>query len=129
MPSAIVQKLIHHTAENPPFKTAFKQPLDLAHATGLDAFKTYNIHTANDYIRNMDEHLKWIPIENKTGRNVYEHICLFYFILDLPPVREFQSPIDPASKFPWRWLSEWLIEYALDVGKWMDTPSRSPQRV
>jgi phosphatidylserine decarboxylase len=107
---------------NPEFATALDQSFDLAYATGLEEFKIYNINNLQDYLRYMDEYVYWIPTEDRTGTNVYYHICMFYFIIDLPPVSQFQSPIDPSSKSPWRWLSDWLIRYAQDMGKWMDTP-------
>ena len=118
----IVQKLVKYFSENPEFKTAFGQSFLLAHATGLKEFDTFNIHSVDDYIRYMDEYVNWIPTEDYSGTNVYYHICMFYFILDLPPVREHQSPIDPSSHSPWRWLSEWIIEYAQEMGLWMNTP-------
>lgn len=119
----VVQKLVDYFTENPEFYQAFKQSFDLAYSTRLEEFTTYNIHNVDDYIKYMDEYVNWIPTENKSGTNVYYHICIFYFIIDLPPVRDHQSPIDPSSKSPWRWLSEWLIEYAQEMGKWMDTPA------
>ena len=113
---------------NPEFAKALDQSFDLAYVTGLEEFKIYNIHNLQDYLRYMDEYVNWLPTEDRTGKNVYYHICMFYFIIDLPPVRDHQSPIDPSSKSPWRWLSEWLIEYAVEMGKWMDTPeSISPE--
>ncbi|KAF7794667.1 hypothetical protein EIP86_005805 [Pleurotus ostreatoroseus] len=121
MPTEIVQELIDYRNEHPEFKKALDQSFNLAYQTGLEEFELYNIHNVDDYIRYMDEYVHWLPTENKSGKNVYYHICMFYFIIDLPPVREHQSPIDPSSKSPWRWLSEWLIRYAQEMGRWMDT--------
>ncbi|TBU47003.1 phosphatidylserine decarboxylase-domain-containing protein [Dichomitus squalens] len=120
--TSIVQKLVAYFTKNPDFKTAFEQSFLLAHATGLKEFDTFNIHSVDDYIRFMDEFVHWKPTEDYSGKNVYYHICMFYFVLDLPPVRDHQSPIDPASRSPWRWLSDWLIEYAQEMGLWMDKP-------
>lgn len=118
----IVQKLVDYLTENPKFNEAFQRSFALAYATGLEEFETYNVHNVDDYIRFMDDFVNWTPSEDVSGTNVYYHLCLFYYIIDLPPVRDHQSPIDPSSKSPWRWLSQWLIEYAQEMGKWMDTP-------
>ncbi|KAJ8481385.1 hypothetical protein ONZ51_g6044 [Trametes cubensis] len=117
----IVQKLIDYFTENPEFKTAFEQSFMMAYATGLKEFKTFNIHSVDDYLVYMDRFVNWVPMEDVSGTNVYNHICMFYFILDLPPVRDHQNPVDPSARSPWRWLSEWLIEYAQEMGRWMDT--------
>ena len=118
----IVQELVDYLSQNPAFKTAFEQSVDLALATGVEELKQVNIHSVDDYLRYMDEYVHWVPSENVSGTNVYNHICIFYFILDLPPVRDHQSPIDPSVRSPYRWLSEWLIKYAQEMGKWMDLP-------
>ncbi|PIL30467.1 hypothetical protein GSI_07166 [Ganoderma sinense ZZ0214-1] len=128
--TAIVQELVDYFSENPEFKNAFDQSFLMAYATGLREFDTFNIHSVDDYLRYMDEYVHWVPSENLTGTNVYNHICIFYFILDLPPVRDHQSPIDPSSRSPWRWLSEWLIKYAKEMGMWMDSPgSITPETI
>ena len=119
----IVKELVAYFSENPQFKTAFDQSFLIALATGLQQFKEYNICTVDDYVRYMDEYVNWVPSENLSGTNIYNHICTFYFILDLPPVRDHQSPIDPFVRTPWRWLSDWLIKYAKEMGTWMDLPS------
>ncbi|KAI0335630.1 hypothetical protein GY45DRAFT_816518 [Cubamyces sp. BRFM 1775] len=119
--SDIVKKLDDYFSENPEFKAAFVQSFMTAYATGLKEFTTYNIHSVDDYLRYMDDYVNWVPTEDISGTNVYYHLCMFYFILDLPPVREHQSPIEPSACSPWRWLSEWLIEYAHEMGLWMDT--------
>ncbi|PIL30464.1 hypothetical protein GSI_07163 [Ganoderma sinense ZZ0214-1] len=128
--TAIVRELVDYFSENPEFKAAFEESFATAYATGLREFHTFKIHSVDDYLRYMDEYVHWIPSENLTGTNVYSHLCMFYFILDLPPVRDHQSPIDPSSHSPWRWLSEWLIMYAKEMGMWMDMPdSITPEMI
>ncbi|KAI0655362.1 phosphatidylserine decarboxylase-domain-containing protein [Cubamyces menziesii] len=117
----IVQTLVDYFTENPEFKTAFEQSFRIAYATGIKEFKTFNIQSVDDYLRYMDDFVNWTPTEDSSGTNVYNHICMFYFILDLPPVREYQSPVDPSVHYPWRWLSDWLVEYAREMGRWMDS--------
>lgn len=119
----IVQQLVDYLQANPKVQNQFEQSFQLALSTGLQEFTDYNIKTLDDYINYMDVYVNWIPTETVTGRNVVQHICLFYFILDLPPVNQQQSPIDPSVTPPYRWLSEWLIQYAQVMGTWMDTPA------
>ncbi|EIN12877.1 hypothetical protein PUNSTDRAFT_19800, partial [Punctularia strigosozonata HHB-11173 SS5] len=85
-------------------------------------FDDYDVHTVEDYFRYMDEYVHWVPYEDHSSTNVFLHICLFYFIIDLPPVSQFQDLIDPSTKPPYRWLSDWLIRYAQEMGQWMDQP-------
>jgi len=66
--------------------------------------------------------LTWVPTETVEGRAVYYHLCVSYFVVDLPPVRAYQTPIQPDSVEPWRWLSQWLIEWVKEVGKFADDP-------
>jgi len=118
----IVQELVDKMAAEPRMKQAMQDAFTLAYSTGLEEFTELNIQYVDDYMRYMNEYLHWIPTENKAGREVYMHICMFYFIIDMPPIRDWQSPIDPASKSPWTWLSDWLIRYAQEMGLWMNTP-------
>ena len=125
--SPIVQKLVDYFTENPSFKQAFQDSFTLARSTNLKEFAELKIDTVDDYVNYMEDYLHWVPFENgsekKDGNNVYIHICMFYYIIDMPPVRDHQDAIDPTTKKPYRWLSQWLIDYALDMGKWMDSPS------
>jgi phosphatidylserine decarboxylase len=118
----IVQELVDKMEAEPRMKEAMQEAFTLAYATGVVQFKEYNVHNVDDYMRYMNDFLHWVPTENSSGRNVYFHSCMFYFIIDMPPIRDWQSPIDPDSKAPWRWLSDWLIRYAQQVGLWMDNP-------
>ena len=69
----------------------------------------------------MDKYVHWVPSEDTTGTNVYYHICVFYFILDMFPVFQQQDPIIPSTGPPYQWLTQWLIKYAVEMGTWMDT--------
>lgn len=125
----IVQELVNYynDPQNKDFQTQFRQSFALALSTGLDVFEKYNIKTVDDYFDYMDTYVNWIPSEDTTGTNVFYHICVFYFILDLPPIAQQQSPIDPSTKSPYRWLSDWLIRYAKVMGSWMSTPSSTTE--
>jgi phosphatidylserine decarboxylase len=118
----IVQELVAELDASPPMRQAFEDSFTLAYATGIDEFKSLDVHSLDDYIDYMDFWLTWVPSEISSGRNVYMHACLFYYIIDLPPIRDWQSPIVPSSKAPWTWLSDWLIRYVKEIGKFMETP-------
>jgi len=75
-----------------------------------------------DYLEWLDQDLlKWVPIQEGDSRNVYEMIIRHYFILDQPPVRDLQSPIEPGAEnlTP---LSEWMVQLANAWGMFLDTP-------
>jgi phosphatidylserine decarboxylase len=118
----IVQELVDECKKNPAMQQDLQDSFTMAKSTGLSLFADYNIETLEDYIDYLDQYVYWVPTENRTGRSVYEHICLFYFVIDLPPVSKYQNPIMPDQKSPWLWLSEWLIRYAKEMGSWMATP-------
>ena len=122
--TSIVQELVdyYNAPENKDFNEQFRQSFALAHSTGLAVFDEYNVHSVDDYFNYMDTYVNWIPTEDRTGTNVFNHICLFYFIIDMPPISQQQDPIDPKTTPPFRFLSDWLVRYAQDMGTWMDTP-------
>lgn len=118
----IVQELVAKLDADRDFKEAMESSLALALSTRIKEFDLLNIHSLEEYIAYMNRYLHWLPCETPSGKNVYIHICMFYFIIDLPPVSSYQNPIDPSQHPPWQWLTEWLIRYAQEVGAWMDTP-------
>ncbi|KAL4244959.1 hypothetical protein ABKN59_002796 [Abortiporus biennis] len=120
----IVDILRKFLAENVVFNRAFEAAFRIAKHLNVEQLNDprFGINTFEDYINWYESTLKWIPFEDKTGRFIYDQIVLFYFVIDLPPVKYFQTPILPSSHHPWTWLSQWLIDYAKAVGTWMDTP-------
>ncbi|KAL2882018.1 hypothetical protein SGCOL_002758 [Colletotrichum sp. CLE4] len=73
------------------------------------------LHFANDL-------LKWVPRESFEGKDIYDVLCMFYFVLDQPPLRKLQTSISPDSK-GLTWLSSWIVVYAQLVGQFQDTPA------
>jgi phosphatidylserine decarboxylase len=117
---ATIQQLKDHLAANNDIAYAFSQ--------GLKKARTYRIpqldpiKTVGDLINYFEEFLTWIPSEDAAGKEVYNRICLFYFVLDCAPLSSFQTPILPSSSAPWSWLSNWIINYALELGSFLNTP-------
>ena len=117
----IVRELVDYLHENQDVRAQFQLSFDLAVALPLDVFEKYCIRTLEDYFDYMDKYVHWVPSEDTTGTNVYYHICVFYFILDMFPVFQQQDPIIPSTGPPYQWLTQWLIKYAVEMGTWMDT--------
>ncbi|KAI0790091.1 phosphatidylserine decarboxylase-domain-containing protein [Abortiporus biennis] len=119
----IVTVLRSYIDNNPVFRIAFKAAFKYAKSLNIEQLNDprFGIETFDDYIDWYEQTLTWVPFEDKTGRFIYDQIVLFYFVIDLPPVKHFQTPILPDSHPPWRWLSQWLIDYAKSVGMWMNT--------
>ncbi|KAK7694883.1 hypothetical protein QCA50_002071 [Cerrena zonata] len=106
--------------DNVQFKIDFQISFEEAKSYDLPQFKEFNIDTFDDYLHHYDKYLTWIPTENQDSTSVYHHLCVFYFVLDLTPVNQYQTPIVPSG--PWMWLSQWIIDYAVEVGKFQDSP-------
>ncbi|CZR66891.1 related to phosphatidylserine decarboxylase proenzyme [Phialocephala subalpina] len=67
--------------------------------------------------------LLWVPSENFQGADVYNHFCLFYFVLDQPSTKKLQTPILPGpSPESLTWSSNWMVQYAKPQGQFLDTP-------
>ena len=81
------------------------------------------IKSFKDYLAEINKLLHWVPSEHFQGRDVYNHLCRFYFVLDQDPVKDLQTEISPLSN-PTQptFISRWIIEYGIEMGKFMDTP-------
>lgn len=121
--SDIVQKLRDYLSQHPQVNKAFEWAFKHAYSLDIPQFEEYNIHNLDQFIDYYETFLHWLPTENSGGDNVYYHLCLFYFVIDLVPVKFLQTPITPWSGPPYTWLSQWLIDFAKDVGKHMDSPA------
>ncbi|KAH7097087.1 phosphatidylserine decarboxylase-domain-containing protein [Auriculariales sp. MPI-PUGE-AT-0066] len=128
--NAIVQELQDQINSDAEFKQSLESGFALAYASGISQFTEYNIHNLDDFLKYLDEYVNWVPTENRNGTNVYDHICLCYFVFDLPAAVSYQDPIEPSQITPKRFLTKWLIKYAQEMGRWMDTPeSISPEAI
>ncbi|KAF4613863.1 hypothetical protein D9613_007616 [Agrocybe pediades] len=115
--SLIVSSLVNYVKQRKDVEDAFNKAFSTAAATGILA--KYQIHTLDDYFAFYETLLTWKPCENANGTLVYEKLCLFYFVLDQWPVAELQTAVTPAAG--WTWLSQWIINYAQELGKFLDT--------
>ena len=100
---------------------AFDDAVKSAHDSGI--VEMQSVTTTSDYLNKINEFLYWVPREGENGRDVYNRICFFYFVMNQPSVLPLQDPIEPtAINIKNSWLTEWLHKYADELGKYLDTP-------
>ncbi|OCL11300.1 hypothetical protein AOQ84DRAFT_287527 [Glonium stellatum] len=81
------------------------------------------ITNGEGFLRYANELLRWIPHEDQSGKDIYDTLCLFYFVLDQSPLGEQQTPTDPSSfGKDLTFLSSWIVTFAQVMGQWMDNP-------
>ncbi|KAL8678678.1 MAG: hypothetical protein Q9186_004993 [Xanthomendoza sp. 1 TL-2023] len=99
----------------------FADAVQSARNSGIQEMQ--KIHTTSDWLRKTNEFLYWVPREGEEGKDVYNCICLVYFVLNQPTVKPLQDPIEPgASNMKDSWLTEWLHTYADALGMFLDDP-------
>lgn len=66
------------------------------------------ISSMDDFYQYIQNWLFWIPKEGHEGKDIYNQLCLFYFIFDQKAVLDLQSPIKPGqADKPLSWISDW----------------------
>ena len=92
-------------------------------AKALNVVDFDDIKTLDDYFDWCNAQLTWVPFEKNDGREVYRHVCKFYFLLDQSPVKELQNKVEPHDTMPELTpLSAWIVRWVNEMGKFMDTP-------
>ena len=92
-------------------------------AISYNVYGFENIKGLDDYIDWCDAQLSWVPVETLYGKEVYKHVCMFYFVLDQSPVKELQNQVVPHDKMqPLTPLSAWMRKFVTELGVWMDQP-------
>ena len=130
--SPVVQELIDMIEKNG-WRDKFQKALDSCHAQNVIEYEP--IKTLDDYFDWCESNLHWVPKEDPEGDIVYQHVTMFYFLLDQSPVKELQTPIYPSKLKgnvmpPLTPLSEWMRKFVISLGMWMDTPeSLTPEAV
>lgn len=116
----VVQELVDLIHEND-WKKKFNEAIKNAHKKRIPQIE--HIQNLDDYLAWIDAFLRWVPSENEPGREVYNRLCEFYFILDQHPVLELQNKVLPYDKAPpLTPLSAWMVKYANAMGEFLDTP-------
>ncbi|KAK5989471.1 Phosphatidylserine decarboxylase proenzyme 3 [Cladobotryum mycophilum] len=89
-----------------------------------DFMNKLNIHDGRGFLIFANDLLKWTPTENFEGKDIYDILCMFYFVLYQSPLKEQQTPIHPDQVGqPLSWLSSWIVVFAQLIGLHMDAPS------
>ncbi|OBS20178.1 hypothetical protein FPOA_11900 [Fusarium poae] len=89
-----------------------------------DFMDKLNISDARSFLDFANDLLKWTPHENYKAKDIYDILCVFYFVIDQEPLSDLQTKIDPdQSGMPLTWLSSWIVVYAQLIGLFMDTPA------
>ncbi|KAI1075665.1 phosphatidylserine decarboxylase-domain-containing protein [Whalleya microplaca] len=106
--------------------TAYQGALDDAVKSAYQKIPAFmdNLHItdAGSFLDFANDLLKWTPTENFQGKDIYDILCMFYFVFDQPPLAELQTPINPDQVGqPLTWISSWIVVYAQLIGLFMDT--------
>lgn len=118
---AVVEDLVKLIAENH-WEGAFAEAIKRAQEKNVPLIK--GITNLRQYLEWINAFLEWIPSENSSGTNVYNHLCAFYFIVDQEPVLSLQNKVVPHDRAePLTPFSRWLVAYANEMGKFLDTPA------
>lgn len=116
----VVLELIALIEENH-WRDDFDQAIQRARKSNIPELA--DIDNLDDYLKWINDFLRWVPSENEPGREVYNKLCKFYFILDQPPVLGLQNRIVPHEVAPpLTPLSAWMVRYANALGAFLDTP-------
>lgn len=116
----IVERL-QRLIETHGWQERFQQAID--HAAAQDVPQIAHVRNLADYLRYIDEMVRWAPRESGDSRLVHDKLVEFHFILDQPPLLELQSAIEPAiTPQQLTPLSQWISDYAVAWGSYLDTP-------
>ena len=117
----VVKNLEDHIKNTPGWTQRFEDAVKKSQDSGIIEMQAVN--STSDYLQKINEWLYWVPKENEEGRDVYNRICLFYYVMNQPTVKELQDPIDPAAiNIQNSWLTDWMHTYADELGKFLDSP-------
>lgn len=116
----VVQELIDMIAQNG-WQSRFEEALKKARSYNVEGFD--DVTTLDDYFKWINAQLSWVPVEDLYGKEVFRHVCKFYFILDQSPVKELQNAVTPHDRMqPLTPLSAWMRKFMVALGQWMDDP-------
>lgn len=103
------------------FDLAIKYAID-PNRGGSDEMKAEKIGTLEDYFRYCNDLLHWVPRVSTTGDELLRKLLVFYWVFNQENLANYQTSINPASiaDDP-KWLSYWLVIYAREIGRFLDT--------
>ncbi|KAF4420970.1 hypothetical protein K4K60_004687 [Colletotrichum sp. SAR11_57] len=94
-----------------------------------DYMRRFRITNGFRFLVFANELLRWQPEEDVQSKDIYDILCMFYFILDQEPLLGLQTRITPESVcLPQSPLSSWIVMFSQLIGQFLDTPmSVTPQ--
>ncbi len=107
----------------------FQMAIDEAHKLDLPIIG--GITNLDEYYDYLDGFIHWTPKETSSDpRLVYDHLVAFYFFMQFPSIRQYQSPITPHK--PKKHdeltnLSKWIVKCANVWGAYLDTPESAKE--
>ena len=117
----VVTELVNKVDTEPEWTSKFNAAIVSARSSGIREMAA--IKSLSDYYTFLNTLLLWVPCEDIQGTDVYNHFCLFYFVLDQPTTKPLQTPILPSpNPEALSWLSNWMVSYANAMGQFLDTP-------
>ncbi|KAI8179379.1 hypothetical protein K4K52_002298 [Colletotrichum sp. SAR 10_76] len=88
-----------------------------------DYMRRFKITNGFRFLVFANDLLKWQPEEDVQSKDIYDILCIFYFILDQEPLLGLQTRITPESvRLPQSPLSSWIVMFSQLIGQFLDTP-------
>lgn len=110
-------------ADGGKLRKALEKALEYCHQQNVVEYG--KIRTLDDYIQWNDDNLTTPWLENNYGTATLEKFKTMYFLLDCAPVGDYQNKVVPRATDPALTpLSEWMREYQIALGQWMDDPAQ-----
>ncbi|KAK3358351.1 hypothetical protein B0T24DRAFT_685614 [Lasiosphaeria ovina] len=93
--------------------------------TGLPTLlESQGITDGTTFLNWVASFLTWVPSETNDSTKVYDHICIFYCVLDQCPLVDDQTAITAADEYkPLKPLSARMVKFAQQMGQFVNTPS------
>ena len=124
----IVKELEALIIENS-WESDFQKAIDEVHTLDLPIIG--GIKTLGDYYDYLNDFIHWTPKETREDpRLVYDHLVAFYFFMQYPSVRQYQSPViphEPKKHDELTPLSRWIVKCAKAWGAYLDTPESAKE--
>jgi phosphatidylserine decarboxylase len=101
----------------------FNAAITSAIAEGPDEMRAEGINDLDAFLLYCEKFLRWVPNVSSSGDELLRKLLIFYWVFDQPTILHLQTPVTPeTSNNDLSWLSYWLVSFARQLGKFLDTP-------
>ncbi|KAJ2998193.1 hypothetical protein NUW58_g399 [Xylaria curta] len=91
---------------------------------GKEEMDLENISDMESYYSFCHQLLHWVPDVSTEGDALLRKLLVFYWLFNQPELAQYQTPIRPESiNDDPQWLTFWLVTFARELGKFLDTPA------